>query len=138
VKRKVQFTAIKQGIRFEGKQDLQTKVVIALFGLFPEVERDLISERTNEGLAAARARGRSLGRTKGSLGKSKLDGKEDEIRKRLGTEISTRSLAKIMDVWPATLRSFIRTRKLAPRAPKRSSRSRRPWSIFSPQSGRYP
>ena len=35
----------------EGKQDLQTKVTIALFGLFAEIERDLISERTKEGLA---------------------------------------------------------------------------------------
>lgn len=126
VKRKVRFTAIKEGIRFEGKQDLQTKVMIALFGLFAEVERDLISERTKEGLAAARARGRSLGRPKGSLGKSKLDGKEDEIRKLLEKEVSTRSLAKIMDVSPTNLRSFIRTRKLAPGAPKGRSRSRRP------------
>ena len=53
VKRKVRFIAIKEAIRFEGKQDLQTKVMIALFGLFAEVERDLISERTKEGLAAA-------------------------------------------------------------------------------------
>ena len=62
VKRKVRFTAIKEAIRFEGKQDMQTKVMIALFGLFAEVERDLISERTKEGLAAARAKGRLLGR----------------------------------------------------------------------------
>ena len=52
VKRKVRFIAIKEAIRFEGKQDLQTKVMVALFGLFAEVERDLISERTKEGLAA--------------------------------------------------------------------------------------
>jgi hypothetical protein len=32
VKRKIRFTAIKEGIHFEGKQDLQTKVMIALFG----------------------------------------------------------------------------------------------------------
>ena len=51
VKRKIRFTAIKESIHFEGKQDLQTKVMIALFGLFAEVERDLISERTKEGLA---------------------------------------------------------------------------------------
>ena len=42
--------------------------------------RDLISERTREGLAKARASGRKLGRPKGSLGVSRLDGKEDEIR----------------------------------------------------------
>ena len=63
-----------ENIYFEGKQDLQTKVMIALFGLFAEVERDLISERTKEGLAWARAQGRLLGRLKGALGKSKLGG----------------------------------------------------------------
>lgn len=35
---------------------MQTKAMIALFGLFAEVERDLIAERTKEGLAAARAK----------------------------------------------------------------------------------
>jgi DNA invertase Pin-like site-specific DNA recombinase len=94
VKRKVRFAAIKENIRFERTQDLQTKVMIALFGLFAEIERDLISERTKEGLVAARARGRPLGRPQGSLGTSKLDGKEEEIRKLLEKEVSKRSLAK--------------------------------------------
>ena len=67
MKRKIRFTAIKESIHFEGKQDLQTKVMVALFGLFAEVERDLISERTREGLASARAKGRLLGRPKGVL-----------------------------------------------------------------------
>jgi hypothetical protein len=71
VKRKIRFTAIKESIHFEGKQDLQTKVMVALFGLFAEVESDLISERTREGLASARAKGRLLGRPKGVLGKSR-------------------------------------------------------------------
>src|SRR3954465_1194164 len=126
VKRKVRFTAIKENIRFEGKQDLQTKVMIALFGLFAEVERDLISERTKEGLVAARAKGRLLGRPKGALGTSKLDGKEGEIRMLLEKEVSKRSLAKIMDVSPTNLRHFIRTRKLAPEAPKGTSKSKTP------------
>lgn len=47
--------AIKEVIHVEGKQDLQTKIMIALFGLFAEVKRDLISERTKEGLQAAKA-----------------------------------------------------------------------------------
>jgi hypothetical protein len=38
VKRKIRFTAIKESIHLEGKQDLQTKVMVALFGLFAEVE----------------------------------------------------------------------------------------------------
>ena len=124
VKRKVRFTAIKEGIRFEGKQDLQTKVMIALFGLFAEVERDLISERTKEGLAAVRARGRLLGRPKGSLGISKLDGKEGEIRMLLEKEVSKASIAKIMGVSATNLRHFIRTRKLTLETSKDGSKSR--------------
>ena len=58
--------------------------MIALFGLFAEVERDLISERTKEGLAAAKAKGKLLGRPKGALGTSRLDGKEPDIRALLG------------------------------------------------------
>ena len=118
VKRKVRFVAIKEAIRFEGKQDMQTKVMIALFGLFAEVERDLISQRTKEGLAAARAKGRLLGRPKGALGKSKLDGKEEEIRMLLEKEVSKASIAKIVGVSRTALHHFIRTRKLDPKASK--------------------
>jgi DNA invertase Pin-like site-specific DNA recombinase len=126
VKRKVRFIAIKEAIRFEGKQDMQTKVMVALFGLFAEVERDLISERTKEGLAAARAKGRLLGRPKGSRGTSKLDGKEGEIRMLLEKAVSTRSIAKIVGVSSTNLRHFIRTRKLDPKAPEIQVRGRRP------------
>jgi DNA invertase Pin-like site-specific DNA recombinase len=48
--------ATKEAIHFESQQTSQTKAMIALFGLFPEVERDLIAERTREGLAATRAK----------------------------------------------------------------------------------
>ena len=98
MKRKIRFTAVKENTYFEGKQALQTKVMIALFGLFAEVERDLISERTKEGLAAARAKGRRLGRPKGTLGKSKLDGKEEEIRIRLQKQVSKALFAAIWAV----------------------------------------
>jgi DNA invertase Pin-like site-specific DNA recombinase len=133
VKRKVRFTAVKEAIRFEGKQDLQTKVMIALFGLFAEVERDLISERTKEGLAAARAKGRLLGRPKGSLGRSKLDGKEEEIRMLLGKEVSKASIAKIVGVSRTALHHFIRTRRLDPKAPEGRDRKRRPSRIGPPK-----
>jgi len=110
----------------EGKQDLQTKVMIALFGLFAEVERDLISERTKEGLAAARTKGRLLGRPKGVLGKSKLDGRENESRLLLGKEVSKAFIAKIVGVSRTALHHFIGTRKLDPKASQRRSRARCP------------
>jgi DNA invertase Pin-like site-specific DNA recombinase len=110
----IRLVAIKESIRFESKQNLQTKAMIALFGLFAEVERDLIAERTKEGLAAAKAKGRRLGRPKGALGKSKLDGKEAEIKLLLQKKVSKASIARIVEVSPMTLDHFIRTRKLQP------------------------
>ena len=114
IERKIRFIAIKEAIEVEGKQDLRTKVMIAMFGLFAEVERDLISERTREGLAAAKAKGKRLGRPKGALGKSKLGGKEEDIRMLLGKEVSKASIAKILDVSRSALYHFIETRKIVP------------------------
>ena len=111
-KASVVFVAVKENIRFEGRQDLQTKVMTTLFALFAEVERDLISERTREGLAKARASGKKLGRPKGSLGVSRLDGREDEIRHFLNLGVSKSSIAKITGVTRPTLYNFIATRAL--------------------------
>jgi DNA invertase Pin-like site-specific DNA recombinase len=94
--------------------------MIALFGLFAEVERDLIAERTKEGLAAARAKGKQLGRPKGALGKSRLDGKEQEIRLLLQKPVSKASLARIMDVSPTSLHHFVKTRNLYPKKRRRA------------------
>ena len=81
-----------------------------LFALFAEVERELISERTREGLARARASGKKLGRPKGSLGTSRLDGREDEIRKLLDLGVSKSAVAKITGVSRPTLYNFLNTR----------------------------
>ncbi len=115
-KQGVRFVAIKENIRVEGKQDIQTKVMTTLFALFAEVERDLISERTREGLAKARESGKKLGRPKGALGVSRLDGKEDEIRRFLTIGVSKSAIAKITGVSRQTLYHFIATRSLSPRA----------------------
>lgn len=49
-----------------------------MFAMISEIERDLISERTKEGLRARKAAGVKLGRPKGP-GKSKLDVYKEEI-----------------------------------------------------------
>lgn len=113
VQQQIRFVAIKEGIEFKGEQDIQTKVMVTLFSLFAEIERDLISERTKEGIAAARAKGKILGRPKGSFSRSKLDGKEDEIRILLRKDVPLASIAKIMEISRTALRHFIRTRQLS-------------------------
>ena len=108
----IAFVALKENIRIEGARDIQTKVMTTLFALFAEVERDLISERTREGLAKARSSGRKLGRPKGSLGVSRLDGKQDDIRRFLELGVSKTAIAKITGVSRTTLYSFMSTRGL--------------------------
>ncbi len=107
----VQLICIKERMVLNGDPDIQTKVMLTMFSLFAEIERDLISERTKAGLAKARAEGKLLGRPKG-LGKSMLDGKEDEIRELLRKGVSIASIAKIYSVsWPCVAH-FVKTRKL--------------------------
>jgi DNA invertase Pin-like site-specific DNA recombinase len=57
---------------------IQSKALAMAFSIASEIERDLISKRTKEGLKAARAKGKLLGRPKGP-GKSKLDPHREEI-----------------------------------------------------------
>jgi DNA invertase Pin-like site-specific DNA recombinase len=109
---KISFISIKEGIELNGKQDIQTKTMITMFSLFSEIERDLISERTKEGLKRARADGKLLGRPKGTLGKSKLDGKEKEIKKYLALGVNKTNIARIFSVGWTTLNHFIKTREL--------------------------
>jgi DNA invertase Pin-like site-specific DNA recombinase len=113
LKKKVRFISIKESISLNGGQDMQAKVMITMFSLFSEIERDLISERTKEGLKRARAEGKLLGRPRGTLGKSKLDGKEDEIKRFLKGGINKTNIARYFNVSWSTLENFIKTRKLA-------------------------
>jgi DNA invertase Pin-like site-specific DNA recombinase len=61
IDKKVKFIAIKQGLVINGENDMQTKVMVTMFSLFAELERDLISMRTKNGLVKAKQKGVKLG-----------------------------------------------------------------------------
>lgn len=74
--------------------------------------------RTRLSLKALQAKGIKLGRPVGSLGTSKLDGREEEIKRYLGMKIPLMSIMKLLKgdgltVSYKTLYSFIKTRRLA-------------------------
>ena len=76
------------------------KAIFTIFAAIAQLERDLISERTKAGLAAARARGRRGGR------KPKLDkGKAQEAAKMLedNPRLIHEQVARMFDVSRATL-----------------------------------
>jgi DNA invertase Pin-like site-specific DNA recombinase len=75
---------------------MNSKIIITLFSLFAELERDLISLRTREALAAKKAQGQRLGKPKGTLQKSKFDRDVGRIKELLGYGLSVRKIAKVL------------------------------------------
>ena len=57
IEKHVRLIAIKQNLVVNGKHDIQSKVIITMFSLFSELERDLISQRTKQALEAKKAQG---------------------------------------------------------------------------------
>ena len=112
IKGKVRFIAVKEVIWLDEERNSQTQAMAKMFGLLAETDRELVSIHTKEGLAAARDKGKKLGRPKGSLGKSKLDGRIKEIRRLLALGGPKASIARTMGVEIGTLHNFIRSRKL--------------------------
>lgn len=79
------------------------RLVFHLFGALAEFERNLIRERTQAGLSAARARGRQGGRPK------LLDPKKRELALRLYKERqhSIAEICKIMGISKSTLYNYL-------------------------------
>ena len=81
------------------------------FSMAAEIERDLISQRTKEALAARKLAGMKLGRPRGQ-GKSKLDPFCPEIEALLKNGSTQRFIAKRYGTTPANLNRWLRQHKL--------------------------
>src|SRR5213595_2572302 len=107
--RKIGFKSIQENI------DTTTsggKLIFHIFGALAEFERDIIRERTNAGLAAARARGRLGGRPKAktldnpkkvAMAQSLYDNKSNTIDE----------ICKTLNISRATLYRYIQTPKMS-------------------------
>ncbi|HCH4004934.1 recombinase family protein [Vibrio parahaemolyticus] len=98
----------KQNMQLDGS--MQAKITATVLGLAAEIEREFISMRTKEALAARKKAGVTLGRPKGQAEKLKLDPKRDQIEKYLGMGLGVRPIAKLIDEAPSTLRDYIKRR----------------------------
>lgn len=85
---------------------MESKIVLNMLAMFAEIERDLISQRTTEGLRACKAKGIKLGRPKGP-GKSKLDGYREEIIALLKNGSTKRFVANRYGTTPANLHNWM-------------------------------
>ena len=112
VKGKIRFIAVKEGIWLDEEQNSETPAMIKIFSLLTQADRELVTLHTKEGLATARGKGKKLGRPTGSLGRSKLDGKTEEIKRLLASGISKGTIARMMGVGRTAVTHFINSRGL--------------------------
>jgi len=86
----------------------QTKLLLAIYSYFAETEREFISIRTKQGLAAAKANGVQLGRPQGSKNKKGrvLDTYRDEIKGYLKIGLKLTAIQKLINEKLATPRSY--------------------------------
>ncbi len=114
VYRGIRVIVIKQNLDIH-QQDMNAKIVITLFSLFAELERDLISLRTKEALAAKKRQGMVLGKPKGTLQKSKFDKNVEKIKELLGYGLSGRKIAKVLGYTShIALNTYVKKRGLRP------------------------
>jgi DNA invertase Pin-like site-specific DNA recombinase len=110
----VHFIFLKENLNTkDSNSKLITKLMISIFSGIYQFERDLLSERTKEGLIRAKAEGKIIGRPKGSKGKRlKLDLYYDKIKHYKNIGLNHTSIARLLSVHPVTLTSFIKRRGL--------------------------
>jgi len=73
------------------------KLLLAIYSYFAESEREFISLRTKQGLAAARASGKILGRPVGKKGISKFDKHHETMKTLLLKDVSMMAIYKIIN-----------------------------------------
>jgi DNA invertase Pin-like site-specific DNA recombinase len=112
IEENIRVIIIKQNLDID-RHDMNSKIIITLISLFAELERDLISLRTKEALAAKKAQGITLGKPKGTIQKSKFDKDLDKIRELLSLGLSVRKIAGLLGYSNhISLNTYINKRKI--------------------------
>jgi DNA invertase Pin-like site-specific DNA recombinase len=114
VAHQIRIIILKQNLDIKQNHDMTSKVMVTLFSLFGELERDLISLRTKEALAAKKAQGVQLGKPQGVIQDSVYDKDRDRIVELVSLGLSTRKIVTrhLKYGTSSSLSYYIVTRKL--------------------------
>lgn len=109
-------TCSQKGIRiysikdnFELSDSLNAKIIAFAFSLAAEIERNLISQRTREALAAKKLAGVKLGRPAGPSKERRIfDARKADILRWKNEGMSIRALSRRLGVHPNTLSRYLK------------------------------
>ncbi|MFK0573093.1 recombinase family protein [Endozoicomonas sp.] len=99
---------------------LQSRITATVLGMAAEIEREFISSRTKEALAARKAAGVQLGRPKGKAEKLKLDEHRAKIQEYVNLGVSKAAIAKVIGCPATTLYDFCKVRKIKAKEKKKA------------------
>jgi len=108
--KKIHLYAVKGNWQLDGS--IQSKIIAMAFSMAAEIERDLLSQRTKEALAARKRAGVKLGRPQG-IGKSKLDQYRVEIDALLRNGSTQKFIASRYHTTEANLSRWLAKHQLA-------------------------
>lgn len=108
--KKIHLYAVKGNWQLDGS--IQSKIIAMAFSMAAEIERDLLSQRTKEALAARKRAGIKLGRPRG-IGKSKLDQYRVEIEALLRNGSTQKFIASRYHTTEANLSRWMAKHQLA-------------------------
>lgn len=88
---------------------MNSKIIVWAFSMMAEIERELISARTIEGLAKAKSEGKQLGRPKGVTSvNAQMASHHIEVQDLLKKGVNPTAIAKMLGLDPRTVRSYIK------------------------------
>ena len=94
--KKATLISIKENMRLDvnNVNDISNKVILNMFSLIYELERDFISNRTKSALNALKAKGVKLGKPKGTIQSSQYDEDIDKIIELMNLGLSASKITK--------------------------------------------
>lgn len=114
IKKNIHFIFIKENLNTKNTNNkLITNLLISIFSGIYQFEKELLIERTREGIYRAKAEGKHIERPKGSTNKTlKLDLYYNKIKEYKEMGLSNTAMSKIFKVHPKTIKNFLIERNL--------------------------
>ncbi len=93
---KIRIIIVEQSLDLIDDKDMLTQMILGVISMTVGLEKELMSLRTKEALAAKKLNGMSLGKPKGTIQKSKFDLQRDKIEELLAVGLSVRKISKLL------------------------------------------